>query len=576
MASLTSITSRVGTLALVLATAVNCSSNGSGNEGTPQPQDDGPNPFLAESTGKADTGYLNLAGLEVEVTIEADIQAPAYKVLSSPPDLMQFAVTYLRNTQEFYLQLLTEDSTAPERVEWLVDGEWLTATQAQSVDKSKLTHFRMRNCNAVALNGIAKNIKEGQVITAPVPLAPYSIMADAGDTCGESGGHIELSQSSYWYLWDPDMPGCKAKLQDMQITVSKLTPKNPPSYPEYDKLWADNKLDVVVLFGKLDDGGDIKKDWNWAAADRFARWLETASFVEQTDAPMGRRFAKTIGDKTETVDIYYPDLFEDVTDTAHMANWQEAQSEHEVVVYLGHSVLGTGSVYDDVDYPDFYQIQFIGGCLGWEYYVQPVLEGKAGWEKVDAVASIVPNLYTEMNPATGEFLAKLFWGFEHDGNASWQEIMAGINNRLGHAHFGVSGARGNCFSPDGIDKCVAPPTNANHWESTTAAPIPDADPAGAVSTISVPDTLKVGSLTVSLDITHSYVGDLQITLSHGGKDFVMRNHVGGSQDDVHGKFTIDAFDGLDAKGDWTLKVVDTDNIDTGTLNGWAIDVVAAN
>ncbi len=575
MRSLISMT-RTAVLALCVAAAAGCSSGGSDNEGTAQPTDDGPNPFLEETTGKADTGYLNLAGLEVEVTIEADIQAPSYKVLQSPPELIQFAVTYLRNNQDFYIQLLTEDSTAPDRVEWLVDGEWLTAAQAKTVDKSKLTHFRMQGCNAVALNGIAKNIKEGQVITAPVPVAPYSIFADAGDTCGEAGGHIELSQSSYWYLWEPDKPGCKATTQDMKITVTKLTPKNPPSYPEYDKLWADNKLDVVVLFGKLDDGGDIKNDWNWDAADRFAKWLLDAKFTEDAAAPKGRRFTKVIGDKTETVDIYYPDLFEDVTDTKNMANWQKAQSEHEVVVYLGHSVLGTGSVYDDVNYPDFYQIQFIGGCLGWEYYVRPVLDGKGGWATVDAVASIVPNLYTEMNPATGAFLSKLFFGFEHNGNSSWQEIMAAINNRLGHAHFGVSGARGNCFSPDGIDKCVEPPTNSTHWESSSAAAIPDADPAGAVSTLSVPDPLTVGKLTVSLDITHSYVGDLQITLSHGGKDYVMRDHVGGSQDDISGSFTLSAFDGVDAQGDWVLKVVDTDNVDSGTLNKWAIDIVAAN
>lgn len=574
MKSLARVSARMGALALMVAAAVNCSSSDSSSPASQEPND-GPNPFLEESTGKADTGYLNLAGLEVEVTIEADVKAPSYSVLESPPYLLQYAVTYLRKSQDFYLQLLAEDETAPDRVEWLVDGQWLTAAQAQSVDKAKLTHFRMQGCNAVALNGVAKTIKEGQVITAPVPVSPYNVWSEAGDTCGEVGGHIGLSQSTYWYLWEPDKEGCKATLQDMKITVTKLTPKNPPSYPEYDQLWADKNLSVVVLFGKLDDGNDIKKDWNWGAADRFVQWLKDAKFTEQTDAPKGRRFSKTIGDKTETVDVYYPDLFRDMTDTSNMANWQKAQSEHEVVIYLGHSVLGTGSVYDDVKYPDTYQIQFIGGCLGWEYYVRPVLAGKGGWEKVDAAASIVENMYTEMNPATGAFLAKLFWGFEHNGNASWQEIMAAINNRLGHAHFGVSGARGNCFSPDGIDKCVAAPTNPNHWENTTAAPIPDADPKGAVSTINVPDALKVGTLTVSLDIAHTYVGDLQITLSHGGKDFVMRDHVGGSQDDVHGKFTLDAFNGLDAKGDWTLKVVDTDNIDTGTLNSWAIDIVAA-
>ena len=72
---------------------------------------------------------------------------------------------------------------------------------------------------------------------------------------------------------------------------------------------------------------------------------------------------------------------------------------------------------------------------------------------MDAVASIVENLYTEMTPAASAFLAKLFHGFDNGGRASWQEIMGSINKKLGHAHFGVSGARGNCFSPDGKSLC---------------------------------------------------------------------------------------------------------------------------
>ena len=59
------------------------------------------------------------------------------------------------------------------------------------------------------------------------------------------------------------------------------------------------------------------------------------------------------------------------------------------------------------------------------------------------------NGYNELNPVTGAFLAKLFYGFEHQGRSSWQQIMSAINNKLGHSHFGVSGARDNCFTPSG-------------------------------------------------------------------------------------------------------------------------------
>ena len=52
---------------------------------------------------------------------------------------------------------------------------------------------------------------------------------------------------------------------------------------------------------------------------------------------------KVIGNLTETVDIYGPNQFHSVADWTRLANWQKAVNEHEVVVYNGHSALGTKS-----------------------------------------------------------------------------------------------------------------------------------------------------------------------------------------------------------------------------------------
>jgi hypothetical protein len=533
-----------------------------------EPVDYGTNPFIEDqSLGKEDTGYINLAGTELHVTIEADIDAPSYTIFDSPPYLSQFAVTYLRKRHEFYLELINEDTTVPDRVEWLVDGVWLTAQEARSVEEAKLTHFRLQNINAVVLNRTAEGISAGQVMTARVPRKPYSIYADAGDSCADYNSHISLGQSVYWYLWNPDRSGCRADLQDMTVTVAEVLPANPPSYPEYDRLWEDGRLDAVVVFGKLDDGDDIEDDYNWNNADRFVTWLREGGFTEQTDAPLGRRFSKTAGDRTEVVDVYYPNLFHGLTDYANFPNWQRAVSEHEVVVYLGHSTLGTGFAYERVEYPSFYQIFVIGGCLGYEYYVRPVLAGKGGWENVDAISSIVENYYHELNMITGAFLAKLFYGFEHEGRADWQEIMTAINTKLGHAHFGVSGGRGNCFTPEG-SQCGQSYT----YENTTAAAIPDNNPDGVMSTLTVPDSVVIGSLGVELDVTHTYVGDLEIILSHGDVDHVLWNRAGGSEDNIQETFHPETFGGMDASGEWSLRLVDHASQDEGTLNRWVITV----
>ena len=112
------------------------------------------------------------------------------------------------------------------------------------------------------------------------------------------------------------------------------------------------------------------------------------------------------------------------------------------------------------------------------------------------------------------------------------------------------------------------------YSATPAASIPDNDPTGASSTISVPDAGTVGSLKVTVDITHTYRGDLVVTLVHGADSVVLHDGDGGSQDNLQTTFDVPAFDGKALEGDWTLQVVDTARIDTGTLNSWSIEAVA--
>jgi hypothetical protein len=360
------------------------------------------NPFLDgkwDEEGKTDTGYLNPRGKELHVTIEADIKASDWRIFDAPTDQAQYAVTYLRQRDDFYLELMAEDAGAPDRVEWLVDGRWLPAEEARGIDRSLLTHFRMRQVNAVVINRAADDVEAGRVFEAKVPLSPFTTMTDAGDTCADHDSHIDLSQSVYWYLWNPMKSGCVIDVLIMTLTVEEVLPHNPGNFPEYDRLWADGRLDAVVLFGKLDDG-DVADDYNWQNVNRLIEWLLEAGFSESSEAPLGRRFVKQVGDKTEVVDIYGPDLFHSVADYARLPNWQKAVSEHEVVMYNGHSVLGTGMAFERVQYPDFYQIFQVASCLSYEYYVRPVMAGKGDWSKVDIVSNVQPTYYSENLPLT--------------------------------------------------------------------------------------------------------------------------------------------------------------------------------
>ncbi len=123
---------------------------------------------------------------------------------------------------------------------------------------------------------------------------------------------------------------------------------------------------------------------------------------------------------------------------------------------------------------------------------------------------------------------------------------------------------------------VEPPpvTGDEHvYESTPGTEIPDNDETGITDTINVPDRLTIAGLRVTVDITHTYVGDLTISLVRNDTTVALMSREGGSADDVHKTFEVADLNGQDASGDWSLKVVDGANADVGTLDGWTLNVI---
>lgn len=534
------------------------------------------NPFLQDQSNlsKEDTQYVNPDGIEVEVDLEADIVASKYQLDDAPAALGQFAVTYMRKNSDFYMESLAEDSTSSSRVEWRVDGNWIPWSEAKALDASKLTHFRIRGVNTVLLHGDSKGVKEGDQYLAKVPKNPFTVMSDVGDKCAEKDDHMGLSSSIYWYLWTPSKSGCPAEIQqEMLITVSKLLPATKVTYPEYDKLIEDGKITAVIFFGQIGDGAVSDNDIGMRGMREMAGWLKEGGFTEVANPPVGQRFTKTFARGTLEMDLYSPKDFSGLSDMAHYANFERGIQEHEIVVYDGHSMLGASDFWEKPEYPEFYQIFLYGGCLGYEYYIRPILAGKGGWANLDLLSSVV-EVSAGANEFAGPFFAKLVWALDHEFNVSWKDMLLAIRKAVGDSTFGMSGIRENCFSPAG-SLCVSDepvPADAKRYQNTDALAVPDDDPNGVVSPIEVPAdvTGTVTSVTLELDITHTYVGDLRIVLTHQGVDVTVWDMAGGSGQDIRQSFVLKDFAELPMAGTWSLKLVDTYSADTGTLNSWAI------
>ena len=116
--------------------------------------------------------------------------------------------------------------------------------------------------------------------------------------------------------------------------------------------------------------------------------------------------------------------------------------------------------------------------------------------------------------------------------------------------------------------------------------ISDADPQGVVSNIQIDGAGPVDTISVTVDIDHTYRGDLVVNLISPNR-FVAELHrvfQGGSADDLKRTYTaadtpslqrlVDA--AVEGGGQWSLFVADLLRRDTGILNGWSLDLRRPN
>ena len=112
------------------------------------------------------------------------------------------------------------------------------------------------------------------------------------------------------------------------------------------------------------------------------------------------------------------------------------------------------------------------------------------------------------------------------------------------------------------------------FSNATQTTIPDNNAAGINSLITVDQPGTIGTLNVTVDITHPYTGDLTVALvGPDGTTVTLHNRAGGSADDIKKTFVPTEFAGKSITGDWTLRVSDGAASDAGRLNSWKLEFV---
>ena len=114
-------------------------------------------------------------------------------------------------------------------------------------------------------------------------------------------------------------------------------------------------------------------------------------------------------------------------------------------------------------------------------------------------------------------------------------------------------------------------------EDSPGVSIPDNDPTGIERSVTTNASGQVQDIEVSVDITHTYVGDLIVSLiSPQNTKVDLHNRTGGRADNIITTYTLDTTSDLQnligesIRGQWKLKVSDSAGVDLGKLNYWAL------
>ncbi|RCJ19879.1 peptidase S8 [Nostoc sp. ATCC 43529] len=112
--------------------------------------------------------------------------------------------------------------------------------------------------------------------------------------------------------------------------------------------------------------------------------------------------------------------------------------------------------------------------------------------------------------------------------------------------------------------------------------VPIADFQTSKLPLAIANTNLIKSIKVTVDIEHTYIADLIVTLNPpaqtGVSPIILHDRLGGSSDNI--KTTYDevntpklaAFKGKNPQGTWTLEVQDKANLDTGKIRSFTIEI----
>jgi len=117
-------------------------------------------------------------------------------------------------------------------------------------------------------------------------------------------------------------------------------------------------------------------------------------------------------------------------------------------------------------------------------------------------------------------------------------------------------------------------------EDAPGAVIPDDNETGIERTLTAASAGRVKEVEVTVEILHTYIGDLVVkVISAAGTSVTLHDRAGGRADNLFKTYAqattprLQALRGEAIQGAWRLKVSDREAADVGKLKRWALKIV---
>ncbi len=245
-----------------------------------------------------------------------------------------------------------------------------------------------------------------------------------GHDCVDSGAH-DVDAGSMWYYYRPDRSGCALAAGDVVEAVATVSPSpinTTGKFPEYDKVWEDDLLQVVAVFGKYEDGATTASDAGIAAYNEFVRAIKTDLGTRATTVPATIPTSPGVG----TPDIEWNATLADgkrvrvvallvdnvrTGGAAFDARYEDLSTRADIIVYNGHAGLGANvraMAQKGSWVAGQYVIVFQNGCDTYAYVDDALNTAHAavnpddpnGTKYVDIVLNGMPAYFSNMSGAT--------------------------------------------------------------------------------------------------------------------------------------------------------------------------------